>query len=96
MSTAATGSSGGCTNEALTDLSLRTYGRVTQPGDFANVTILSKNGYPVKIGDAPGEAEAGGCRHLGGMSKSGSHARPLPPLPWGLRNSFTAVPGSRK
>src|SRR5436190_1548448 len=42
---------GGKVEQGLHDLTLRTYGRVTSPGDFANVVILSKNGYPVKIGD---------------------------------------------
>jgi HAE1 family hydrophobic/amphiphilic exporter-1 len=32
-------------------MTLRTYGRVTDPAEFANVAIQSKNGYTVKIGD---------------------------------------------
>src|SRR5436190_3028368 len=42
---------GGKVEQGLHDLTLRTYGSVTSPGAFANVMILSKNGYPVKIGD---------------------------------------------
>jgi HAE1 family hydrophobic/amphiphilic exporter-1 len=42
---------GGKVEQGLRDMTLRTYGRVTNPADFANVAILSKNGYPVKIGD---------------------------------------------
>src|SRR5215212_2156025 len=42
---------GGKVEQGLRDMTLRTYGRVEKPQDFANVAILSKNGYPVKIGD---------------------------------------------
>jgi len=42
---------GGKVEQGLRDMTLRTYGRVLQPQDFANVAIMSKNGYPVKIGD---------------------------------------------
>ncbi len=42
---------GGKVEQGLRDLTLRTYGRVETPSQFANVTIASKNGYPVKIGD---------------------------------------------
>jgi HAE1 family hydrophobic/amphiphilic exporter-1 len=42
---------GGKVEQGLRDLTLRTYGRVETPQQFSNVTILSKNGYPVKIGD---------------------------------------------
>src|SRR5216117_1249112 len=42
---------GGKVEQGLRDMTLRTYGRVQQPQDFANVAIMSKNGYPVKIGD---------------------------------------------
>jgi len=42
---------GGKVEQGARDLTLRTYGRVTNPADFANIAILSKNGYPVKIGD---------------------------------------------
>ena len=42
---------GGKVEQGLHDLTLRTYGRVASPSEFANVVILSKNGYPVKIGD---------------------------------------------
>src|SRR5436190_8493492 len=39
---------GGKVEQGLRDMTLRTYGRVQQPQDFANVAIMSKNGYPVK------------------------------------------------
>jgi HAE1 family hydrophobic/amphiphilic exporter-1 len=42
---------GGKVEQGLHDLTLRTYGRVTSPSEFSNITILSKNGYPVKVGD---------------------------------------------
>ncbi len=42
---------GGKVEQGLRDMTLRTYGRVTDPADFANVAIQSKNGYTVKIGD---------------------------------------------
>src|ERR1051325_7243782 len=42
---------GGKVEQGLHDLTLRTYGRVTSPSEFGNITILSKNGYPVKVGD---------------------------------------------
>ncbi len=42
---------GGKVEQGLRDLTLRTYGRVEAPNQFANVTITNKNGYPVKIGD---------------------------------------------
>jgi HAE1 family hydrophobic/amphiphilic exporter-1 len=42
---------GGKVEQGLRDMTLRTYGRVTTPSDFASISILSKNGYPVKIGD---------------------------------------------
>src|SRR3954447_2126252 len=42
---------GGKVEQGLRDLTLRTYGRVETPQQFSNVTILSKNGYPVKVGD---------------------------------------------
>src|SRR6185369_9900379 len=42
---------GGKVEQGLRDLSLRTYGRVTTPQDFAKITITSRNGYSVKIGD---------------------------------------------
>jgi len=42
---------GGKVEQGLHDLTLRTYGRVSSPAEFANIAIISKNGYPVKIGD---------------------------------------------
>lgn len=42
---------GGKVEQGLRDLSLRTYGRVTTPQDFANISIMTRNGYPVKVGD---------------------------------------------
>ncbi|HEV2721989.1 MAG TPA: efflux RND transporter permease subunit, partial [Thermoanaerobaculia bacterium] len=42
---------GGKVEQGLHDLTLRTYGRVTDPQDFANISILTKNGYPIKVGD---------------------------------------------
>ena len=42
---------GGKVEQGLRDMTLRTYGRVTNPADFAGVTIMSRNGYPVKVGD---------------------------------------------
>src|SRR5213082_1580564 len=42
---------GGKVEQGLRDLTLRTYGRVQSPQDFANIPISDKNGYVVKIGD---------------------------------------------
>jgi len=42
---------GGKVEQGLRDMTLRTYGRITKPEDFANIAIVSKNGYPVKVGD---------------------------------------------
>ncbi|HEY3055459.1 MAG TPA: efflux RND transporter permease subunit [Thermoanaerobaculia bacterium] len=42
---------GGKVEQGLRDLSLRTYGRVTTPQEFANIPIAERNGYVVKIGD---------------------------------------------
>jgi multidrug efflux pump subunit AcrB len=42
---------GGKVEQGLRDLTLRTYGRVTDPQDFANISIVTKNGYPIKVGD---------------------------------------------
>jgi multidrug efflux pump subunit AcrB len=42
---------GGKVEQGLRDLTLRTYGRVTDPQDFANISITTKNGYPIKVGD---------------------------------------------
>ncbi|MBV9495710.1 MAG: efflux RND transporter permease subunit, partial [Acidobacteria bacterium] len=42
---------GGKVEQGLRDMTLRTYGRVGAPQDFSNIAIMTKNGYPVKIGD---------------------------------------------
>ena len=42
---------GGKVEQGLRDLSLRTYGRVATPQEFASVPLMSRNGYAVKIGD---------------------------------------------
>jgi HAE1 family hydrophobic/amphiphilic exporter-1 len=42
---------GGKVEQGLRDLSLRTYGRVTTPEDFAKIPLMSRNGYSVKVGD---------------------------------------------
>jgi HAE1 family hydrophobic/amphiphilic exporter-1 len=42
---------GGKVEQGLMDLSLRTYGRVATPQEFASIPLSSHNGYSVKIGD---------------------------------------------
>ncbi|HSP33931.1 MAG TPA: efflux RND transporter permease subunit, partial [Thermoanaerobaculia bacterium] len=42
---------GGKVEQGLRDLSLRTYGRVATPQDFANIPVATRNGYVVKVGD---------------------------------------------
>ncbi|HEX7419132.1 MAG TPA: efflux RND transporter permease subunit, partial [Thermoanaerobaculia bacterium] len=42
---------GGKVEQGLRDLSLRTYGRVSTPAEFAAIPITERNGYVVKIGD---------------------------------------------
>jgi HAE1 family hydrophobic/amphiphilic exporter-1 len=42
---------GGKVEQGLRDLTLRTYGRVQSPDEFASIPLLSRNGYPVKVGD---------------------------------------------
>jgi len=42
---------GGKVEQGLRDLTLRTYGRVLTPEEFANVAISEKNGYVVRVGD---------------------------------------------
>jgi HAE1 family hydrophobic/amphiphilic exporter-1 len=42
---------GGKVEQGLRDLTLRTYGRVLTPNEFANVAISEKNGYVVRVGD---------------------------------------------
>lgn len=42
---------GGKVEQGARDLTLRTYGRVSSPGEFALVPIAVRNGYPVRVGD---------------------------------------------
>jgi multidrug efflux pump subunit AcrB len=42
---------GGKVEQGLRDLTLRTYGRVQSPADFANIPLTTANGYVVKVGD---------------------------------------------
>ncbi|HVR40325.1 MAG TPA: efflux RND transporter permease subunit, partial [Thermoanaerobaculia bacterium] len=42
---------GGKVEQGLRDLTLRTYGRMLTPQEFANIPITTRNGYPVKVGD---------------------------------------------
>jgi HAE1 family hydrophobic/amphiphilic exporter-1 len=42
---------GGKVEQGLRDLTLRTYGRVQSPADFANIPVSDRNGYVVKVGD---------------------------------------------
>jgi HAE1 family hydrophobic/amphiphilic exporter-1 len=42
---------GGKVEQGLRDLTLRTYGRVQSPREFANIPVVEHNGYVVKIGD---------------------------------------------
>ena len=42
---------GGKVEQGLRDLSLRTYGRVNTPEQFASIPIAERNGYVVKLGD---------------------------------------------
>jgi hydrophobic/amphiphilic exporter-1 (mainly G- bacteria), HAE1 family len=42
---------GGKVEQGLRDLTLRTYGRVQSPQDFANIPLSTANGYVVKVGD---------------------------------------------
>ena len=42
---------GGKVEQGLRDLTLRTYGRVQNPAEFAAIPIATRNGYPVKVGD---------------------------------------------
>ncbi len=42
---------GGKVEQGVRDLTLRTYGRVQTPSDFANIPIADHNGYVVKVGD---------------------------------------------
>ncbi|HEV8581563.1 MAG TPA: efflux RND transporter permease subunit [Thermoanaerobaculia bacterium] len=42
---------GGQVEQGMRDLTLRTYGRVSKPQEFGDISILSRNGYPVKVTD---------------------------------------------
>ncbi|HEX3554013.1 MAG TPA: efflux RND transporter permease subunit [Thermoanaerobaculia bacterium] len=42
---------GGKVAQSRRDLTLRTYGRVGTPADFARLPITRRNGYPVRVGD---------------------------------------------
>src|SRR5512142_1925950 len=42
---------GGKVEQGLRDLTLRTYGRVQTPQEFANIPVAERNGYVVKVGD---------------------------------------------
>jgi HAE1 family hydrophobic/amphiphilic exporter-1 len=42
---------GGKVEQGLRDLTLRTYGRVQSPADFANIPVADQGGYVVKVGD---------------------------------------------
>jgi len=42
---------GGKVAQNRRDLTLRTYGRVGTPADFARLPITTRNGYPVRVGD---------------------------------------------
>ncbi|HYM63007.1 MAG TPA: efflux RND transporter permease subunit [Thermoanaerobaculia bacterium] len=42
---------GGKVEQGIRDLTLRTYGRVETPQEFAQIPVATRNGYPVKIGD---------------------------------------------
>src|SRR5947207_15838986 len=42
---------GGKVEQGMRDLTLRTYGRVLTPNEFANVAVSEKNGYVVRVGD---------------------------------------------
>jgi len=42
---------GGQVEQGMRDLTLRTYGRVSAPREFGDISILSRNGYPVKVSD---------------------------------------------
>jgi multidrug efflux pump subunit AcrB len=42
---------GGKVEQGLRDLTLRTYGRVQSPQDFASIPVSTQNGYVVRVGD---------------------------------------------
>jgi len=41
---------GGLVEEGAEEVSLRTYGRVTRPEDFAQIPIVTRNGFPIRVG----------------------------------------------
>jgi len=49
---------GGKVEQGKRDLTLRTYGRVDSPEEFALIPVATRNGYPVRIGDV-GRVEDG-------------------------------------
>jgi HAE1 family hydrophobic/amphiphilic exporter-1 len=61
---------GGKMTQTKRDLTLRTYGRVASPADFARLPVTTRNGYPVKIGDVAtiddGVEEAESIASVGG------------------------------
>jgi HAE1 family hydrophobic/amphiphilic exporter-1 len=61
---------GGKMTQSKRDLTLRTYGRVASPADFARLPVTTRNGYPVKIGDVAtiddGVEEAESIASVGG------------------------------
>jgi HAE1 family hydrophobic/amphiphilic exporter-1 len=63
---------GGEVEQGIRDLTLRTYGRVDTPAQFGDISIVSKNGYPVKISDVAriddGTAEAASIASVGGKT----------------------------
>ncbi len=42
---------GGRVEQGSRNLTLRTYGRVTDPAELAEIAVLSRNGYTIKVGD---------------------------------------------
>lgn len=42
---------GGRVEQGSRNLTLRTYGRVSEPSELADIAVLSRNGYTVKVGD---------------------------------------------
>jgi HAE1 family hydrophobic/amphiphilic exporter-1 len=42
---------GGKVEQGARDLTLRTYGRVSNPSEFALIPVAMRNGYPVRVGD---------------------------------------------
>ncbi len=42
---------GGRVEQGARDLTLRTYGRVSSPGEFALIPVTERDGYPIRVGD---------------------------------------------